>query len=187
MVAASWTTIHPEEAGPMAQHMSVLGIDIAKLVFHVVGMDDTGHVVLRKRITRRALLSFIANLPPLRIGMEACGSAHYWARQFREHGHDVRLIAPQFIKAYVKSPKNDTRDAEAICEAVTRPTMRFVPIKRVEPQDLQALHRGRERRTKARTALVKASRGLLSADGMILPQRRTTLRALLVDTRQEEQ
>jgi transposase len=113
----------------MAQAITVLGIDLAKLVFHVAGMDDAGHVVLRKRLTRSALLTFIANLPPLRIGMEACGSAHYGARQFREHGHDVRLIAPQFIKAYVKSPKNDARDAEAICEAVTRPTMRFVPIK----------------------------------------------------------
>jgi hypothetical protein len=146
----------------MAQQRSVLGIDIAKLVFHVVGMDDTGAVVLRKRIARSELLAFIANLPPLRIGMEACGSAHYWARCFREHGHDVRLITPQFIKAYVKSPKNDARDAEAICEAVTRPTMRFVPIKRVEQQDLQALHRIRERIIKARTALVNEIRGLLS-------------------------
>jgi transposase len=108
----------------MAQKMSVLGIDIAKLVFHVVGMDNTGHVVLRKRLARSELLHFIAQLPPLRMGMEACGSARYWARCFREHGHDVKLIAPHFVKAYVKSPKNDARDAEAICEAVTRPTMR---------------------------------------------------------------
>jgi transposase len=86
----------------MAQTITVLGIDIAKLVFHVVGMDDSGHVVLRKRITRSELLTFIANLPPLRIGMEACGSAHDWARCFRAHGYDVRLIAPQFVKAYVK-------------------------------------------------------------------------------------
>src|SRR5918992_5566588 len=180
MVAASSTTIHPEEAGPMAQHMSVLGIDIAKQMFHVVGMDDSGHVVLRKRITRSALLTFIANVPPLRIGMEACGSAHDWARCFREHGHDVRLIAPQFIKAYVKSPKNDARDAEAICEAVTRPTMRFVPIKRVEQQDLQALHRVRERLMKARTALVNEIRGLLSEYGMVLPQSITKFRTSVV-------
>ena len=123
MVVVLWATIH--EASPMAQKISVLGIDIAKLVFHVVGMDDTGHVVLRKRVARGDLLHFIATLPPVLIGMEACGSAHHWARRFREHGHDVRLIAPQFVKAYVKSPKNDARDAEAICEAVTRPTMRF--------------------------------------------------------------
>jgi transposase len=171
----------------MAQTISVLGIDLAKLVFHVVGMDDSGHVVLRKRITRSALLTFIANLPPLRIGMEACGSAHYWARCFREHGHDVRLIAPQFVKAYVKSPKNDARDAEAICEAVTRPTMRFVPIKRVEQQDLQALHRIRERLMKARTALVNEIRGLLSEYGIVLPQSIAKFRALLVDKLEDDQ
>jgi transposase len=171
----------------MAQASTVLGIDLAKLVFHVVGMDDAGHVILRKRLTRRALLRFIANLPPRRIGMEACGSAHYWARQFREHGHDVRLIAPQFIKAYVKSPKNDARDAEAICEAVTRPTMRFVPIKRVEQQDLQALHRIRERLIKARTALVNEIRGLLSEYGIILPQSLTKFRALIVEKLEADQ
>jgi transposase len=171
----------------MAQHMSILGIDIAKQVFHVVGMDDSGHVVLRKRLARSALWSFIASLPPLRIGMEACGSAHYWARRFREHGHDVRLISPQFVKAYVKSPKNDARDAEAICEAVTRPTMRFVPIKRVEQQDLQALHRVRERLIKARTALVNEIRGLLSEYGIILPQGLTKFRALIVDKLHAEQ
>jgi transposase len=171
----------------MAQHMSILGIDIAKQVFHVVGMDDSGHVVLRKRLARSALLSFIASLPPLRIGMEACGSAHYWARRFREHGHDVRLISPQFVKAYVKSPKNDARDAEAICEAVTRPTMRFVPIKRVEQQDLQTLHRVRERLIKARTALVNEIRGLLSEYGIILPQSLTKFRALIVDKLHEKQ
>jgi transposase len=171
----------------MAQTISVLGIDIAKLVFHVVGMDDSGHVVLRKHIARSELLAFIANLPPLRIGMEACGSAHYWARCFREHGHDVRLIAPQFVKAYVKSPKNDARDAEAICEAVTRPTMRFVPIKRVEQQDLQALHRIRERLIKARTALVNEIRGLLNEYGIVLPQSLAKFRTLIVEKLEAEQ
>jgi transposase len=171
----------------MAQHMSVLGIDIAKQVFHVVGMDDSGHVVLRKRLARSALLPFMANVPPLRIGMEAWGSAHYWARRFREHGHDVRLIAPQFVKASVKSPKHDARDAEAICEAVTRPTRRFVPITRVEPQDLQALHRIRERLIKARTALVHEIRGLLSAYGMVLPQSLAKFRALIVEKLEDEQ
>jgi transposase len=171
----------------MAQTISVLGIDIAKLVFHVVGMDDSGRVVLRKRLARSELLTFIANLPPLRIGMEACGSAHYWARCFREHGHDVRLIAPQFVKAYVKSPKNDARDAEAICEAVTRPTMRFVPIKRVEQQDLQALHRIRERLITARTALVNEIRGLLNEYGIVLPQSIAKFRALIVDKLEADQ
>jgi transposase len=171
----------------MAQQIRVLGIDIAKLVFHVVGMNDTGHVVLRKRIARSELLHFIATLPQALIGMEACGSAHYWARRFREYGHDVRLIAPQLIKAYVKSPKNDTRDAEAICEAVTRPTMRFVPIKQVEQQDLQALHRVRERLIKARTALVNEIRGLLSEYGIGLPQGMSKFRTLVVHQLEAEQ
>src|SRR5918999_4362752 len=187
MVAASSTTIHREEASPMAQHMSVLGIDIAKQVFHVVGMDDSGHVVLRKRLARSTLLPFIANVCPLRIGMEACGGAHYWARCFREHGHEVRLIAPQFIKAYVKSPKNDARDAEAICEAMSRPTMRFVPIKQPEQQDLQALHRVRERLIKARTALVNEMRGLLLEYGIVLPQGMTKFRTSVVRKLQEGQ
>jgi transposase len=171
----------------MAQKISVLGIDIAKLMFHVVGMDDAGHVVLRKRLARSELPRFIANLPPLRIGMEACGSAHDWARRFREHGHDVRLIAPHFVKAYVKSPKNGARDAEAICEAVTRPTMRFVPIKRIEQQDLQALHRIRERLMKARTALVNEIRGLLSEYGIVLPQSIAKFRALIMDKLEDDQ
>jgi transposase len=171
----------------MAQTLSVLGIDIAKLVFHVVGMDGTGHVVLRKRLVRRELLTFIAQLSPLRIGMEACGSAHDWARRFREQGHEVRLIAPQFVKAYVKSPKNDARDAEAICEAATRPTMRFVPIKQLEPQDLQALHRVRERLVKARTALVHEIRGLLSEYGIVLPQSISKFRTSVVRHLEDEQ
>jgi transposase len=187
MVAASSTTIHPEEASSMAQTISALGIDIAKLVFHIVGMDDSGHIVLRKRIARSELLHFIATLPPALIGMEACGSAHYWARRFGEHGHDVRLIAPQYVKAYVKSPKNDTRDAEAICEAITRPTMRFVPIKQVEQQDLQALHRVRERLIKARTALVNEIRGLLSEYGIVLPQGMSKFRTWVVRPLEAEQ
>jgi transposase len=130
----------------MAQTMSVLGIDIAKLVFHVVGMDDSGTVVLRKRCPRGALMPFIARLPPVVIGLEACGGAHDWARRCREHGHTVQLMAPQFVKPYAKSNRRDMADAEAIGEAVTRPTMRFVPIKEVAQQDLQALHRSRDRR-----------------------------------------
>jgi transposase len=171
----------------MAQKISVLGIDIAKLVFHVVGMDDTGHMVLRKRIARSELLHFIAKLSPLHIGMEAYGRAHYWGPRFREHGHEVRLIVPQFVKASVKSPKNDARDAEAICEAVSRPTMRFVPIKQPEQQDLQALHRVRERLIEARTALVNEIRGLLNEYGIVLPQGITKFRTLVVSKLQNEQ
>jgi transposase len=171
----------------MTQTISVVGIDIAKLVFHIVGMDDSGHVMLRKRIARSELLHFIATLPPALIGMEACGSAHYWARRFREHGHEVRLMAPQFVKASVKLPKNDTRDAEAICEAVTRPTMRFMPITQLEQQDLQALHRVRERLVKARTALVNEIRGLLSEYGIVLPQSITKFRTSVVRQLEDEQ
>jgi transposase len=171
----------------MAQQRSVLGVDIAKLVFHVVGMHDRHEVVLRKRIARSELLRFIATLPPALIGMEACGSAHSWARRFREHGHDVRLMAPQFVKASVKSPKNDARDAEAICEAVARPTMRFVPIKQLEQQDLQALHRVRERLIKARTALVNEMRGLLSEYGMVLPQGMSKFRTAVVHAIEDPQ
>jgi transposase len=114
--------------------VSVRGIDIAKQLFHVVGMDDTGTVVWRKRLTRHALMPFIAQMPPVVIGMEACGGAHYWAGRLREHGHIVKLMAPQFVKPYVKSNKNDMADAEAIGEAVTRPTMRFVPIEETRAQ-----------------------------------------------------
>jgi transposase len=143
----------------MKQHSTVLGIDLAKRVFHLVGMNETGHVVFTQRLTREALLPFLARLSPVVIGMEACGGAHYWARHFRAHGHTVKLIAPQFVKPYVKSQKNDPADAEAICEAVTRPTMRFVPIKEKDQPDLQALHRARERVVKARTARVNEMRG----------------------------
>src|SRR5918995_617928 len=108
MVAALSATIDPEEASPMAQTMSVLGIDLATLVFHVVGMDDTGHVVLRKRLARSELRHVMATFPPLRMGMDACGSAHAWARCVRAHGHDVRVITPPFVKASVKSPKHET-------------------------------------------------------------------------------
>jgi transposase len=151
-------------------HVSILGIDLAKQIFHVVGIDDSGTVVVRKRVLRSALMSFIAQTPPVVIGMEACGGAHDWARRFREHGHTVTLMAPQFVKPYVKSNKHDMADAEAIGEAVTRPTMRFVPIKEVAPQDLQALHRVRERLVNARTALVHEMRGVLGEDGIVLPK-----------------
>jgi transposase len=107
-------SFHKQKASPMKQYPSVLGIDLAKRVFHVVGMDDAGHVVLRKRLTRDALMPFITRRPPVLIGMEACGGAHYWARRFREYRHTVKLMAPQFVKPYVKSNKNDLGDVEAI-------------------------------------------------------------------------
>src|SRR2546422_8338846 len=145
----------------MKPEMSVLGIDIAKRVFHAVGMDERGKIVLRKRLSRHDLMPFMAKLPPVLIGIEACGGAHYWARRFRAYGHEVQLMAPQFVKPYVKSNKNDSRDAEAIAEAVTRPTMRFVPTKDIAQQDIQALHRVRERLMGERTALVNEVHGLM--------------------------
>jgi len=139
-------------------------------------MDEHGTIQLRKRLARAQVMTFIAQLPPTLIGMEACSGAHYWARRVREHGHEVKLMAPQFVTPYRKAHKNDMRDAEAIAEAVTRPTMRFVPVKSVDQQDLQALHRGRERLMKARTALINETRGLLHEYGMIVPQGAATFR-----------
>ncbi len=154
----------------MKHHLSGLGIDIAKRVFHVVGMDERGQIVLRKRLSRHDLMPCIATLPPVLIGMEACGGAHDWARRFRAHGHEVKLMAPQFVTPSVKSNKNDMRDAEGIGEAVTRPTMRFVPTKAVDQQDIQALHRVRERLIGARTALVNEVHGLMNAYGIVVPK-----------------
>src|SRR2546429_3451175 len=153
----------------MKQEISVLGIDIAKRVFHAVGMENRGTVVYRKRWSRHDRMPFRAKLPPVRIGIEACGGAHYWARRFWAYGHEVQLMAPQCVKPYVKSNKNDSRDAEAIAEAVTRPTRRFVPAKDVDQQDIQALHRVRERLIGERTALVNAVHGLMHEYGMVMP------------------
>src|SRR5215472_7105152 len=161
--------IEPQEASPMKK-LRVVGIDIAKQVFHLVGMDEHGTILVRKRLYRTQVMAFIAQLPPTLIGMEACGGAHYWARRFREHGHEVKLMAPQCVKPYVKANKNDKRDAEAIAEAVTRPTMRFVPTKDVDQQDLQALHRVRERLMGERTALVNEVHGLLHEYGIVIPK-----------------
>jgi transposase len=150
--------------------ITTIGIDLAKNVFQVHGVDASGKAVLRKQLKRDQIATFFANLPPCLIGMEACGSAHYWARKLQGLGHTVRLMAPQFVKPYVKTNKNDAADAEAICEAVTRPNMRFVPIKNVEQQAVLALHRVRQGLVKARTAQANQMRGLLSEFGLIVPQ-----------------
>ena len=165
----------------MKPELSVVGIDLAKSIFHLVGMDERGTIIVRKRLARGEVMSLLAQLPRVLVGMEACGGAHYWARQLRAQGHEVKLMAPPYVKPYVKTNKNDLRDAEAIAEAVTRPTMRFVPIKNVAPQDLQALHRVRERLMGARTALVNAMRGLLAEYGIVLPTGANAFRHALVE------
>jgi transposase len=150
--------------------LTTIGIDLAKNVFQVHGVDVHGRVSLKKQLKRSQVAAFFANLPPCLIGMEACCSAHYWARKLQALGHTVKLMAPQFVKPYVKTNKHDAADAEAICEAVLRPNMRFVPIKEVEQQAVLALHRARQGMVKARTAQANQIRGLLSEFGLIVPQ-----------------
>lgn len=150
--------------------LTTIGIDLAKSVFQLHGVDTHGKVILRKQLKRSQMATFFANLPPCLIGIEACGSAHYWAHKLQALGHTVKLMAPQFVKPYVKTNKHDAADAEAICEAVQRPNMRFVPVKEVEQQAVLALHRARQGMVKARTAQANQIRGLLSEFGLILPQ-----------------
>ena len=149
---------------------TTVGIDLAKNLVQVHGVDERGRRVLRKQLKRNQVLSFFANVTPCLIGMEACCSAHYWARQLEKLGHTVKLMAPQFVKPYVKTNKNDVADAEAICEAVSRPTMRFVPMKNGEQQAVLSLHRARQGFVRARTAQANQIRGLLAEYGMIIPQ-----------------
>jgi len=152
--------------------LQVLGIDLGKTVFHLVGLDSTGRVVIRKRCSRRQLLTFTANLQVQLIGMESCSGSHFLGRVLREQGHEVRLMPAQYVKPYVQTNKSDYIDAEAIAEAVQRPRMRFVPIKTEEQLDLQALHRVRERWVMRRTAVVNQIRGLLLERGFTLPKGR---------------
>jgi transposase len=158
-----------------------VGIDLAKQVFQVHGVDCQDKIVLRRQLRRNQFLSFFAKLPPCLIGMEACGGAHHWARELQKQGHTVKLIAPQFVKPYVKSNKNDANDAEAICEAVGRPTMRFVTIKTVAQQDLQAIHRVRSELVRQRTAKINQIRGLLAEYGLVVGRHAQTLRRALPD------
>jgi transposase len=162
--------------------VTALGIDLAKAVFQLHGVDRHGKAVLRKKLSRGQLLTFVANLPCCQIGMEACGGASYWAREFRKLGHEVKLIAPQFVRPYVKSNKNDAADAEAICEALLRPHMRFVTPKSVDQQDLQSLNRIRSRLVAARTALINEARGLLGEYGVVLPKGSSWVRKRLAES-----
>src|SRR5262245_47880409 len=158
---------------------TTLGIDLAKTLFQLHGVEARGPVVVHKRVSRKTLRETVAQRPACLIGMEAWSSSQYWAREFQPLGHTVKLISPQFVKPYVKGNKNESRDAEAICEAVARPHMRFVLLKTVESQDIQALHRPRSRLITERTALVNQIRGLLAERGIVVVQGITQLRQQL--------
>ena len=158
--------------------LSYVGVDLAKNVFQLHGIDRHGQAVWRRRLRRRQWLKVLLETvePGCIIGMEACASAHHWARQLQAKGYDVRLVAPQFVKPFVKSNKNDRNDAEAICEAITRPHMRFVAVKSVEQQDIQAIHRVRGTLMSQRNAKANQIRGLVAEYGIVAPQQMLSLR-----------
>ena len=150
--------------------ITTIGLDLAKHVFQVHGIDAEGTTVLRKRLRRGQVLAFFSRIPRCVVGLEACATAHYWARELGALGHEVRLMPAQYVKAYIKRNKHDAADAEAICEAVQRPTMRFVPTKTAEQQATALLHRGREQLVRQRTMLVNALRAHLAEFGMVAAQ-----------------
>lgn len=148
-------------------NITTVGLDLAKSVFQVHGADEDGKPVVRKRLRRAQVVGFFAKLPACLVGMEACSSAHHWARELQALGHEVRLIPPQYVKPFVKTNKNDAADAEAICEAVTRPTMRFAPIKSCEQQAVLMIHRARELLVRQRTMVINALRGHCGEFGIV--------------------
>jgi transposase len=150
--------------------ITTIGLDLAKHVFQVHGIDAEGTTVLRKRLRRGQVLAFFSRIPRCVVGLEACATAHYWGRELGALGHEVRLMPAQYVKAYIKRNKHDAADAEAICEAVQRPTMRFVPVKTTEQQATALLHRGREQLVRQRTMLVNALRAHLAEFGMVAAQ-----------------
>jgi transposase len=151
-------------------NVTTIGIDLAKSVFQLHGVDAQGGIIFRKKLRRSAVLDFLRDLPPCLVGLEACATAHFWGREIGALGHEVRLIPPAYVKPYVKRQKNDAADAEAICEAVTRPTMRFVPIKSAERQGVLMLHRTRDLLMRQRTMILNAVRGHLAEFGIITAQ-----------------
>ena len=158
-----------------------VGLDIAKLVFQVHGVDEHGKTKLKKTLSRKEMIEFFAALPACLIGIEACGGAHYWARELSRLGHDVRLMAAQFVAPYRKSGKNDANDAEAICEAVGRPNMRFVPVKSEEAQAVLTLHRARDLLVSERVALSNQIRGLLGEFGIVVAAGMAKLRVAMLE------
>jgi transposase len=165
--------------------ITTVGLDLAKHVFQLHGVDAEGATVLRKQLRRAQMLGFFGKLPRCLVGLEACATAHYWARELCALGHEVRLMPAQYVKAYVKRNKNDAADAEAICEAVVRPTMRFVPVKTADQQAAVLLHRGRERLVRQRTMLANALRAHLAEFGVIAPQGLRNVGKLIAIVRDE--
>jgi transposase len=161
------------------QSISTIGLDIAKAVFQVHGVDAAGQVVLRRQLRRRQVLAFFQTLPPCLVGIEACASSHHWSRELQALGHTVRLMPPAYVKPYVKRQKNDATDAEAICEAVTRPNMRFVPTKTVEQQSCLMLHRARHLFIRQQTAVINSIRAYLAEFGIVAPVGRRGVEHLL--------
>jgi transposase len=159
--------------------ITTVGLDIAKRVFQLHGVDAAGKAVLRRKLQRSEVLAFFKALPPCLVGIEACGTAHYWAREIRELGHEVRLMPPSYVAPYVKRGKTDTADAAAICEAVTRPTMRFVAVKTPEQQSVMMLHRVRLMLNRQRTQLSNGMRAHMSEFGVVAPVGRMGLERLL--------
>ena len=154
--------------------ITTIGLDLAKHVFQVHGVDAAGNVLVRKRLRRSQMIAFFARLPHCLVGMEACATAHFWARELRALGHEVRLMPPQYVKPYVRRGKNDAADAAAICEAVSRPSMRFVALKSEQQQATLMGHRARELLVRERTQLINALRGHLAEFGVIEPRARGT-------------
>src|SRR6201994_1658908 len=150
--------------------VTTIGLDLAKHWFQVHGVDESGAVAIRRKLRRSEVLNFFQSLPPCLVGIEACATAHYWARELIKLGHEVKLMPPAYVKAYVKRNKNDAADAEAICEAVTRPSMRFVPVKDTDQQSVLLLHRARNLLVRQRTMLVNALRAHLAEFGIVAPQ-----------------
>ena len=149
---------------------TTIGLDLAKQVFQIHGVNEAGDVVVKRRLRRAQVMTYFASLPACLIGMEACATAHFWARELRSLGHAVRQMPPQYVKAFVKRGKNDAADAAAICEAVTRPSMRFVPVKTEEQQSALTMHRVRELLVRQRTQLINAVRGHLAEFGLVVAQ-----------------
>jgi len=163
-----------------------IGLDLAKNVFQVHGVDAAGQVTTRRKLRRAELLRFFEALAPCTVGVEACATAHHWAREISALGHEVRLMPASYVKAYVRRQKNDAADAEAICEAVRRPTMRFVPVKSAERQSVLVLHRTRELLVRQRTMLINAIRGHCAEFGMIVAQGARRVAELLDEVRRNE-